>query len=102
MLKNKPVNPYWQMILVLIPIAAYFAFYRINKLRKGLLLALLELGFVVVLSLYAGFLLSALQVQLLESEALSIGVLIEYPTYAMLNVYFVRRWSIQWNAKFNS
>ena len=87
------------MILVLIPIVAYFAFYRINKLRKGLLLALLELGFVVVLSLYAGFLLSQLQVQLMESEALTMGVLIEYPTYAMLNIFFIRRWSLEWNQK---
>ena len=90
------------MILVLIPIAAYFAFYRINKLRKGLLLALLELGFVVVLSLYAGFLLSVLQVHLLESEALTMGVLIEYPVYAMLNIFFVRKWSFEWNQKFSN
>ncbi len=87
------------MVLIFIPFGAIWAFYRINKLRNGLLLILLELGIVVVISVILGITIGLIRLELTESEAFSIGIAIEYPTYGIINVYFVRKWSKEWNAK---
>lgn len=97
MVKQAKVNLVWQMILIFIPLGAIFAYYRINKLRKGLLLILLELAIVVTISIILGLVIGQMGLILSESEAITLGVLIEYPTYAIINVFFVYRWSKQWN-----
>jgi len=86
-------------MLIFIPLGAILAFYRINKLRNGLLLILLELGIVVIISIIFGITIGLIGLELTESEAFSIGIAIEYPTYGIINVYFVRKWSKEWNKK---
>ncbi len=99
MVEKKPVSLLWQTVLIFIPLGAVWAFYRINKLRNGLLLILLELGIVVVISIILGITIGLIGLELTESEAFSIGIAIEYPTYGIINVYFIRKWSKEWNSR---
>jgi hypothetical protein len=87
MVKQKPVSVGWQTLFIFLPYVWIFAFYRIEKLRMGLVLALIAFGislaFQIVMPFPYGFIIAL---------AVSMG----FP------IHFIRKWSREWNAKFSS
>ena len=85
MVKQEPVNVNWQTLFCVIPYVWIWAFYRIEKLRLGIVIAV---GTAVV--------------------TVSVGMLLPYP-YGLIGnliisivvpIYFIRKWSYEWNKKF--
>jgi hypothetical protein len=68
------------MLFSVIPIVNFWAAYRVEKLIKALVI----------------FILSSLAVSFLVPFPFSLPIII------VIEVYFMRRWSIQWNKKINN
>ncbi len=104
MVKQKPVSVKRQTIYALIPSVDVWAFYRIQKLRKFILIAL-SLGFgfsPISLSVSASIDMSTITSPLdLYSNPIFLMYIVG--TIASLHgtlVYFIRRWSKEWNEQF--
>jgi hypothetical protein len=86
MAKSK-VNVKWQSLFAAIPLANLWAAYKIERLRK--------------------FLLIFIPVWIAVSLVVSVFVPFPYsliPYYIIvipIEIYFIRKWSIQWNQQFN-
>lgn len=92
MVKQAPVSIGWQTAMIFIPYAWIYAFYRIEKLRFGLVLVLINAGIDVgiqVLLTWLGF---------PPYSGLAVGILVSI----LLPVRFIRKWSREWNSKFSS
>ena len=84
LVEHKPVNVNWQTLFCILPYIWIFAFYRIEKLRIGIVIAF-GVGFVSVLwSILVPF-----PYGLLGNLVISIGV----------PIYFIRKWSREWNER---
>lgn len=106
MVKQEPVNLTHQMILSVIPVVNFYAFYRIQKLRMFFLVS-------VVVYICAIILLTGLNFVMLflfgteENLATYTGVISSLDTppsqiiiitiISLISLYLVRRWSKQWN-----
>ena len=104
MVKQKPVSVKQQTIFALIPSVDVWAFYRIQKLRKFILIAL-GLGFAfspVSLAVSSSIDMSTISSPLdLYSNPIFLMYIVG--TIATLHgtlVYFIRRWSKKWNEQF--
>ncbi len=104
MVKQKPVSVNQQTIFALIPSVDVWAFYRIQKLRKFILIAL-GLGFAfspISLAVSASIDMSTITSPLdLYSNPIFLMYIVG--TIATLHgtlVYFIRRWSKEWNEQF--
>ena len=87
MLDSK-VSVGWQTIFVLIPIVNLWAAYRIEKLRKYLLIFIpLGIGVSLVGSFFIPF---------------PYSIPINYAIIFAIQIHFIRKWSIQWNEKLAS
>ena len=84
MVKQEPVNVNWQTLFCIIPYVWIWAFYRIEKLRLGIIIAIGT-----------------------AAASISIGMLIPFP-YGLIGnliisisvpIYFIRKWSHEWNKK---
>ena len=76
--KNEKVNVGWQTLFSIIPFVSWWTAYRIGKLRKFLLISLpLYIAFNVLFSYLTTFFYLIVLIPLV--------------------VYFMRKWSIQWN-----
>lgn len=101
-----PVKLTLQTIFAVIPYVNIWAFYRIQKLRKMLLLTLgIGLAFVPVNLLVIG----SLDIISLNNplEIYSNPVFIFYLVIILgiqfsIEIYFMRRWSKKWNSKFDA
>ena len=85
MVKQAPVSIGWQIAFMFIPYAWIIAFYRIEKLRMGLLLLLGAVGISVVIQMILPF---------------PYGFGLALAGSIALPIYFIREWSIEWNKKF--
>ena len=88
MVKDEPVSLIRQTIYALIPILDLYAAYKIEKFRWY---------FVIVLAV-------AIPVSI-ATEALipfPFNLAIEIPVELAVSVYLIRRWSKEWNKKFES
>jgi hypothetical protein len=109
------VSLIWQIIMVLfIPIAGIWAFYRIKKLQKGILyLAIPESVLVVLLIVFMlgamsdeGDLFSFEDVDESNSDieaisiAISIIATIGGTGLSILAIYLIFKWSEEWNKQF--
>ncbi len=104
MVNKQPVSVKRQTIFALIPSVDVWAFYRIQKLRKFILIAL-GLGFAfspISLAVSASIDMSTISSPLdLYSNPIFLGYVIG--SIAALHgtlVYFIRRWSKEWNEQF--
>jgi len=109
--EKKPVNVTWQMIMVFIPLAWIWAFYRIRKFWwQGVALYALGFGIGFVIGGMAGVVEGLYEITMygdLLSEELSEGTenfatAISFLTASVVMVYFIRKWSIEWNEKLSS
>jgi hypothetical protein len=103
MVKQKPVNVKQQTIFALIPSVDAWAFYRIQKLRKFILIVL-SLGFAfspislaVSSSIDTDSLTSPLD--LYTNPIFLLYVIGSIGTLHGTLVYFIRKWSKEWNEK---
>ena len=84
-MEKKPVSIGWQVVFVIIPYVWIYAFYRIEKLRIGIVLAIITtivgIGFQMILPFPWGLAFALFG-------------------NAWLVVFFHRRWTKQWNSKF--
>ncbi|MGI0026605.1 MAG: hypothetical protein ACREAD_02040 [Nitrosopumilaceae archaeon] len=82
MVIKEPVNVNWQTLFAFIPFVSIWAFYRIEKLRKGLVIGLICLGIGMVLQ----FLLPW-----------PFGIMSELSVNIPVFIHFIRKWSKEWN-----
>ena len=87
MVEQRPVNVGWQTIFMILPYIWIFAFYRIQKLRMGLVLLLITVGVTTAFQMILPF-----PYGLGSALVISIGI----------PIYFIRKWSREWNKKFQT
>ncbi|MGB6463947.1 MAG: hypothetical protein WA799_03685 [Nitrosotalea sp.] len=85
MVKQFPVNVTAQILLCIIPYVWIYAFYRIEKLRFGLVMVAISFTSSIVLQMILPF------------PSGLIGALL---IYFLLPVPFIWKWSNDWNKKF--
>ena len=107
MVKNEPVSLRRQTIYAIIPILDLYAAYKVKRLRKYLLITIL-VGIGIAIANYAAF--PSMSTSEISEEfapemfsdtntVVSVAVMIGQ---LLLQIYLVRRWSKQWNQKFES
>ena len=84
MVKQAQVSVGWQIAFMFIPYAWVIAFYRIEKLRMGILLLLAALGISTTMQMILPF---------------PYGFFFALFGTIALPIYFIRHWSIEWNEK---
>ncbi|MFB5645436.1 MAG: hypothetical protein ACE5R3_02425 [Nitrosopumilaceae archaeon] len=104
MVKQQPVNVKLQTIFALIPSIDAWAFYRIQKLRKFILIVL-SLGFAfspISLLVSASIDVENLSgpLDLYTNPIFLLYVIGSIGTLHGTLVYFIRKWSKEWNEKF--
>jgi len=109
-LGNQPVNVNWQIVFVFVPLVWIWAFYRIGKLWKGLALMIgLGFGIGLVVGLVVGIGDAIYELETtgdidlekdISSEAESLATISAYAISAGVGVYYIRKWSNEWNTKF--
>jgi len=84
---QKPVSVNWQTIFMIIPYVWIYAFYRIEKLLMGIvLLVVTAIVTALVASMFFGL----------------DGYLFAWLVSIGIPIYFIRKWSTEWNEKFQT
>ena len=84
LVEQKPVNVNWQTLFCILPYIWIFAFYRIEKLRLGIVIAF-GAGFISVLgSMVFPF---------------PYGLVVNWAILIVIPIYFIRKWSAEWNER---
>ena len=84
---QKPVSVNWQTVFMIIPYVWIYAFYRIEKLMMGIvLLVVTAIVTALVASMFFGL----------------DGYLIAWLVSIGIPIYFIRKWSTEWNEKFQT
>jgi hypothetical protein len=87
LVEQKPVDVTLQTVLMFVPLVWIYAFYRIEQFSNGVFLFFVALGASIVIQLVAPF---------------PYGLIFAYvPTFA-IPIYFIRRWSREWNKQFET
>jgi hypothetical protein len=87
LVEQKPVDVTLQTVFIFIPLVWIYAFYRIEQLSMGIFLFFVALAVSIVIQLVFPF---------------PYGLIFAYvPTFA-IPIYFIRKWSKEWNTKFQS
>jgi len=108
MVKQEPVNLTDQMILAAIPYVNWYAFYRIQKLRRffGFFLAIFLISVLAIIGIILGLYFTS-SLDDFKSSSVVMWSFLYSPQYYILSyvgsvlfgIYLVRRWSRQWNVK---
>jgi len=105
MVKDEPVSLTRQTIYAIIPILDIYASYRVKRLRKYLLITIL-VGIGIGIANYAAFPpMSASEISEafapeMFSDTNIVASVAEIIGQLLLQIYLVRRWSKEWNKKF--
>ena len=94
LVKQAPVNIGWQIVFMFIPFVWIYAFYRIEKLRRGLGLMFGIFFAVIIIGAIIGVITGVS-----PTEYVNITILY-YAISAGTGIYYMRKWSKEWNAKF--
>ena len=97
MVEQKPVTIKWQIIFTFIPFLNLYAFYKIQKLR-------LFLCFFMPISITSRFVDAAFSTQMLTLTTLYLSIILTILFSGLaigLSIWFVLKWSKQWNEKFS-
>ena len=87
MVEQKPVNVTLQTILMFIPLVWIYAFYRIEKLSMGLFLLFVAIAASIVIQVVVPY---------------PYGLILAYVPYFAIPIYTIRKWSKEWNEKFQT
>ena len=106
MVKQNPVSVNWQTLFVFIPIVDLWAAYRIQKLRMFLLIFLVGFGIAGMVIQFAVlgdelFFMDEQEDIFSNSPYLGSNIGLTLLHFG-LAVYLIRRWSKNWNKKFES
>ena len=101
---EKKIDVVGQMILAAIPgfIAPLYAFYKIKKLKKGILLALSIIGIeTVIFFIYGDFTWNDFinGKEITGPINISVGFILALLVEILLQVYFARKWTIEYNER---
>jgi len=84
--QERPVSIIWQMVAIFLPFCWIWATYRIEKIREGTLI------FFIIPATIGSFILIAIPEE---------GAIVLSAISAVLQIYFVHKWSTEWNDKFS-
>ena len=111
MVSKGKVNILWQIIFVaIIPFGYIWAFYKIKKVKKMILYVELPTIALMLLMdgllLFSGFPITEEEVEIWEPDPeffipIIVG-LIGFVVIMAFAIYFVYKWSIEWNQKFDN
>ncbi len=112
MVKDEPVSLLRQTIYCLIPLLDIYAAYRVTRLRKYLLIMIL-VGIPVSIADSMLFAIDITNEDLEDLEAFDmlfygydtnhfIATVVAWVGFILLAIFLVRRWSKQWNQKFET
>jgi len=84
--KQQPVSVNWQTLFCILPYIWIYAFYRIEKLRLGIVIAIGTFALTIALGMLLPF-----------PYGLAGNLIISI----VVPIYFIRKWSREWNEKLN-
>jgi len=84
--KQASVSIGWQTALVIIPYGWIYGFYRIEKLRWGLVLVLITVATNITVQTVLPW---------------PFGLIVALGVLVILPIRFIRKWSREWNKKFS-
>ena len=84
MVSQQPVSIGWQTVFMFVPYVWIYAFYRIEKLRMGIVLVLISIGINTGIQMLLPF---------------PYGLAVSLAVTILLPVRFLRKWSREWNSK---
>ena len=87
MVKQAPVNLALQTIASVFVIISWYAYYRIEKLRFGLIIIAITLSISIGIQMIFPF---------------PYGVVLAIVPSIIIPIYYMRKWSEDWNAKFST
>ena len=87
MVAQKPVNITIQTVLMFVPLVWIYAFYRIERLSTGIFLFFMALAASMVVQLTIPY---------------PYGLIFAYVPTVVIPIYFIRKWSREWNEKFEA
>ena len=85
MVEQKPVNVNFQMLFSVLPLIWIWAFYRIEKLRMGIVFLIIVTGLGIAVQMLLPF---------------PYGLIISYGISLGVPIWFIRKYSIKWNSRF--
>ena len=86
MVRQTRVSIGWQTALVIIPYGWIYGFYRIEKLRLGLVLVLITVAANITAQAVLPW---------------PFGLIVALAILVILPIRFIRKWSHEWNKKFS-
>ena len=95
--KQEPVSVNWQTLFAVLPVLWIWAFYRIEKLRLGLLLVIGVSYGIPFLFMFSVMALS----QGGNPAGSEWGIILLIVLEIVIPIRFIRKWSKQWNEKFS-
>jgi len=102
-----PVKIVWQIIFIFIPVLDLWAFYRIKKLRKFILIVWIP-EIVITMVIITPMILASVEQSLTGSPMLDDQFLMEIillyiieTGFTILSIYLVYKWSKEWNRQFH-
>ena len=96
--KQEPVSVNWQTLFAILPVVQLWAFYRIEKLRLGLLLVIVVNYGIPYLLIFSIATVSQGYGDPAGSEWM---IILFYVLAIVVPIRFIRKWSKQWNEKFS-
>jgi len=87
LVEQRPVSIGWQTVLMFVPYVWFYAFYRIEKLRRGIVICFISHG------------IGILTLTILPPVY---GVSLTFVFTFAITIYFIRKWSREWNDKLST
>ena len=97
--KQEPVSVNWQTLFAVLPVVWIWAFYRIKKLRLGLLVVIgSAYGIPFCVGALVGLFGPGANLSAVGGEWWLVLIIV---LKFVLPILFIRKWSKQWNEKFS-
>ena len=101
-----PVKIVWQIVFTLIPVLNIWAFYRIKKLRKYILIILIPVTVISMIVIAPQVISEMENIQegnLMNDDQSILTSIIQYIVdvgFTILSIYLIYKWSKEWNKQF--
>ena len=101
-----PVKIVWQVVFTLIPVLNIWAFYRIKKLRKYILIILIPVTVISMIVIAPQVISEMENIQegnLMNDDQSILTSIIQYIVdvgFTILSIYLIYKWSKEWNKQF--
>ena len=101
-----PVKIAWQIVFTLIPVLNIWAFYRIKKLRKYILIVLIPVTVISMIVIAPQVISEMENIQegnLMNDDQSILTSVVQYIVdagFTILSIYLIYKWSKEWNKQF--